>query len=233
MDANFERALKLVLKHEGGFVNNPRDPGGATNKGITIGTFRRYVNAKATVDDLKRISDAEVSDIYRRQFWNAVQGSVLPSGLDYALFDFAVNSGPDRAIKYVQAAVGVKQDGKLGNETLSAISQHPTARLINSLCDARLAFMRRAKDKQGRLLWDTFGKGWNTRVAGVRKESLALVVKPSDAPVQPSPPPVPVQEVRKGVGKADTLESRPTASPVAKRGFWEIFLDYLLNRKGA
>lgn len=224
MDANFERALKLVLKHEGGFVNNPRDPGGATNKGITIGTFRRYVNAKATVDDLKRISDAEVSDIYRRQFWNAVQGSVLPSGLDYALFDFAVNSGPDRAIKYVQAAVGVKQDGKLGNETLSAISQHPTARLINSLCDARLAFMRRAKDKQGRLLWDTFGKGWNTRVAGVRKESLALVVKPSDAPVQPSPPPVPVQEARK-------VETAPVAVPVAKRGFWEIFLDYLLNRK--
>ena len=222
MDANFERALKLVLKHEGGYVNDPRDPGGATNLGVTIGTARRLgidVDGDGDTDilDIKLLKTADVAKVYRAEYWNKIKGASLPSGLDYALFDFAVNSGPDRAIKYVQAAVGVKQDGKLGNETLSAISQHPTARLINSLCDARLAFMRRAKDKQGRLLWDTFGKGWNTRVAGVRKESLALVVKPSDAPVQPSPPPVPVQEAPK-------VQPAPAPVPVAPEPWWKVLL---------
>ena len=112
MDKNFERALPLVLKHEGGYVDHPKDPGGATNKGVTIATFRRYVKADGTKQDLRRITDAQVSAVYYRHYWAAVQAHALPSGVDYCAFDFAVNSGPSRSAKFLQKVVGVKQDGR-------------------------------------------------------------------------------------------------------------------------
>jgi lysozyme family protein len=111
MNRNFQRALALVLKHEGGYVDHPKDPGGATNKGVTIATFRRYVKKDGTKDDLRRISDADVARIYKRHYWDAVRGDDLPDGLDYATFDFAVNSGTGRAPKYLQRVLGVAQDG--------------------------------------------------------------------------------------------------------------------------
>ena len=172
MDRNFARVMPLVLKHEGGYVNHPKDPGGHTNKGVTLATFRVY-KPKATVADLKAISTDMVHRIYRDGYWNKVRGDDLPSGLDYAVFDFAVNSGPGRAAKYLQAAVGVKQDGNIGPETLRAVSRYDTAKLINALCDARMAFLRKLPT------WGTFGKGWSSRVAGVRKEALALAASPT------------------------------------------------------
>src|SRR5690606_33792979 len=120
MDRNFKRALSLVLKHEGGWADHPSDPGGATMKGVTIGTFRRYVKPNATKDDLRRITDEQVATVYRKHYWNAVRADDLPAGADYAVFDFAVNSGPSRAAKYLQAVLGVAQDGKIGPQTLAA-----------------------------------------------------------------------------------------------------------------
>lgn len=174
MDRNFAKCLSLVLKSEGDWSDNPKDPGGATMKGVTLATFRRYVAPKATKDDLRHITGPQLGTVYRRQFWDAVHGAELPAGVDYATFDFAVNSGPGRAAKYLQAAAGAVQDGRIGPATIQIVRALPPGVVIDRLCDARLAFMKRAKDKNGRLLWPTFGKGWTTRVAAVRSQSLIM-----------------------------------------------------------
>lgn len=191
MDRNFSRALKLVLAHEGGWADHPKDPGGATMKGVTIATFRRYVKPNATKDDLRRITDAQVATIYRRQYWDAIAGAELPDGVDYAVFDFAVNSGPGRAAKYLQAVLGVAQDGKIGPATVAAARSAGQASTIHSLCDKRLAFLKRLST------WPTFGKGWTKRVAGVRSEALNMLAPaaspfdwPEEKPGAPIPRPV-------------------------------------------
>lgn len=183
MDRNFQRALKLVLKHEGGFSNHKDDPGGATNKGITLATFRRFVKPGGTIADLKAITDDQVAVVYRRQYWDAVLGAELPDGVDYAVFDFAVNSGPARAAKYLQAVVGVAQDGKIGPATLKATRAMMHATVIHNLCDRRMAFLKALPT------WKTFGKGWTSRVADVRSDALKMASgKPADAP-KPVPAP--------------------------------------------
>ncbi|BCG79534.1 glycoside hydrolase family 108 protein [Mesorhizobium sp. 113-3-3] len=181
MDRNFARALALVLKSEGGWSDNPADPGGATMKGVTLANFRRYVKADASKADLKKIGDAQVATVYRRFYWDAVLGSELPDGVDYAAFDFAVNSGPVRAARHLQASVGVSQDGRIGPATLAAVRAKPAGVIIDQLCDARLAFLRRLPT------WATFGHGWSDRVKSVRAQAL-LMSAPATAPgsVQPA-----------------------------------------------
>ncbi|MCY0148319.1 hypothetical protein OEG84_11505 [Hoeflea sp. G2-23] len=186
MDRNFARALPLVLKHEGGFVNNAKDPGGATNKGVTLATFRRFVKSNGTVEDLKSITDAQVSTVYYRGYWAAVQAHALPAGVDYAVFDFAVNSGPTRAAKYLQQVVGVKVDGRIGPLTVAAVERHGVGTVIEDLCNARLGFLKRAKNrKTGALLWPTFGKGWSRRVIEVRSAACGMIGDPADIQVVP------------------------------------------------
>ncbi|BAV46402.1 Uncharacterized protein MLTONO_1499 [Mesorhizobium loti] len=187
MDRNFARALSLVLKSEGGWSDNPADPGGATMKGVTLANFRRYVKADASKADLRKIGDDQVATVYRRFYWDAVLGAELPDGVDYAVFDFAVNSGPGRAAKYLQASVGVPQDGRIGPATLAAARARPAGVVIDQLCDARLAFLKRLST------WATFGRGWSDRVRSVRAEAL-LMSDPAtvSAPVKPAmPAPVP------------------------------------------
>ncbi|WP_082555208.1 glycoside hydrolase family 108 protein [Devosia sp. Root635] len=120
MDRNFARALSAVLKQEGGYVDHPADPGGATNMGITHKTLARWRMVspwwklpKSAVMELQR---PEAAKIYRANYWDAVRGDDLPSGLDLALFDFAVNSGPGRAVKMLQTIVGVTADGQCCGE---------------------------------------------------------------------------------------------------------------------
>lgn len=181
MDRNFARALSLVLKHEGGWSDHPADPGGATMKGVTLANFRRYVKADATKDDLRAITDAQLATVYRRFYWDAVHGAELPDGIDYAVFDFAVNSGPGRAAKYLQGVVGVVQDGRIGPATVAATSAMMRATVINDLCDKRMKFLRGLKT------WPTFGRGWTARVSGVRAAALKLA-EPTAAPVSPPAP---------------------------------------------
>jgi len=178
MDRNFKRALKLVLAHEGGWADHPKDPGGATMKGVTLATFRRFVKPNATKDDLRKITDEQLAMVYRRHYWDVISGANLPDGIDYAVFDFAVNSGPDRAAKYLQAVAGVQQDGKIGPATLQAVRGKLPATIIHAYCDKRLAFLK------GLRTWKTFGKGWASRVAGVRSEALKISGLPT--PENPS-----------------------------------------------
>ena len=176
MDRNFARSLALVLKSEGGWSDNPADPGGATMKGITLGTFRAYIKPGGTKEELHAITDAQLSTCYRRQYWDAVAGAELPDGVDYAAMDFGVNSGPGRAAKYLQDVVGVVQDGRIGPATLAAIRAKSSTEVINELCDARLAFLHRLST------WPTFGKGWNDRVKSVRAQAINMAAAGALAP---------------------------------------------------
>ena len=167
MNNNFNHCLDLVLVHEGGYVNHPKDPGGATNRGVTQAVYDAYRKTRGRgAQSVKFITDEEVNAIYKFQYWDRVQGDLLPAGLDYAVFDFAVNSGVGRASKYLQAVLGVAQDGQIGARTLAAITNPSNA--INALCDRRMSFLRNLRT------FLTFGKGWTRRVTDVRKHALEM-----------------------------------------------------------
>ncbi|MER8433543.1 glycoside hydrolase family 108 protein [Mesorhizobium caraganae] len=219
MDRNFARALALVLKSEGGWSDNPADPGGATMKGATLANFRRYVKADAGKADLREISDEQVATVYRRFYWDAVAGAELPGGVDYAVFDFAVNSGPGRAAKYLQAAVGAVQDGRIGPATLSAVGARPSGAVIDDLCDARLAFLRRLPT------WPVFGKGWSDRVRSVRSQALLMSAVPSSDPRGPQHPPGP--STAPGSTPSPAPAGAPIAPPVVRLPFWAALLQIL------
>lgn len=166
MKSNYQKCLALVLKHEGGYVNHPKDPGGATNFGITQAVYDAYrPRAKQSV---RYITSGEVEAIYRKQYWDKVRGDELPDGLDFAVFDFAVNSGVSRAAKYLQRIVGVADDGAIGPATLAAIKSKPVATLITDICHKRMVFL------QGLKTFATFGKGWTRRVNETRAAALGM-----------------------------------------------------------
>lgn len=191
MRSNFNEALKAVLVHEGGYSNHPKDPGGATMKGVTQRVYDAYRrNNGQQVQSVRNISEAELEGIYYQQYWIMVRGDQLPGGLDYATFDYAVNSGPSRAIKHLQGVLGVTVDGVPGNATLAAANSGDVASHVNKLCDRRLAFVKSLET------WPTFGKGWTSRIAGARAKALSMVARKPEiemkAPVpipQPTPPP--------------------------------------------
>ena len=174
MNANFQQALKWVLKSEGGYVEHPQDPGGATNKGVTLETYRIFrQNHHLTAEDLKKISDQDVSTIYKKMFWDKIRGDDLPAGVDYCVFDAAVNSGPGRASKWLQACVGADVDGVLGPITITLTKRQKTDQLIHDYCMRRLSFLLDLPT------WKTFGKGWTKRVNEVELNAYSLTKIPS------------------------------------------------------
>lgn len=170
MRENFEKAFQDVLKHEGGFVNHPQDPGGVTNLGVTKNVWESWVGYKVTADDMRRLRPDDIKDLYRARYWDAVRGDELPHGVDYAVFDAAVNSGPVRAIKWLQLTVGVNDDGKLGPKTLHEVFLLDPDDVVEELCDRRMAFLMRLPT------WKTFGKGWRRRVIEVKAAALKMTV---------------------------------------------------------
>lgn len=174
MKENFDTIIVGVLASEGGYVDHPKDPGGATNMGITRQTLADwrgvtpYTNLPKS--EVKNLTREEVIRIYKAKYWDAVKADELPSGLDYAVFDFCVNSGPKRAIIGLQRLLGVADDGILGPLTLKAAKEYKDLKtLINRYQDDRLRFLKALST------WPTFGKGWQIRVEKVRKTSLELV----------------------------------------------------------
>jgi lysozyme family protein len=116
--ATYEVALKRLLSHEGGYSNHPSDPGGPTKFGITIHDYRKYRKPKATAADVRAMRVDEAKAIYRSKYWDAVRGDELPAGLDYAVFDYGVNSGTARAISVLRRLVGFPEKGSLSDELL-------------------------------------------------------------------------------------------------------------------
>lgn len=170
---NFPNALRLVLKHEGGFSKHPADPGGATMLGVTKRVWEAYTGDVVTEADMKRLTPEDVGPLYRRNYWDKCNCDELPGGLDYAVFDYAVNSGVMRACKVLQAALGVKTDGVIGPATIAAA--RASEGLIQRYCGERLRFLKALPH------WPSFGKGWERRVREVQAKAVAMAVLP-DAP---------------------------------------------------
>ena len=170
MEASFFKSLEMVLHHEGGFVSHPEDPGGATNKGITHKTYADFLGRPLEdVDELKNISEEHVQIIYKNGYWDKVKGDQLPAGVDFCIFDWAVNSGPSRAAKALQKAVMVAQDGAIGPKTLAAVSEMTPTEIIESVTKQRIEFYK------GLSTFDTFGRGWRRRTKETRDFSLDMV----------------------------------------------------------
>lgn len=163
----FERAMRHLAAHEGGYVNDPRDPGGATNKGVTQRVYDAYRGREKR--SVRKITDEEVYAIYRAQYWDAVNADNLPQGVGYCVFDASVNSGPAQAAKWLQRAAGVADDGIIGQMTIDAVWKASPIQLIDSMCDQRLAFMKRLSH------WSAFKNGWTRRVSEVRAQAKEWV----------------------------------------------------------
>ena len=170
MRVNFLIVLPKVLVHEGGWADHAEDPGGATMRGIILATYARYKGRKVTKRELRNISDAEVAEIYKGEYWDSVRGDDLPSGMDYTVFDASVNSGVGRGPKLLQRALGVKQDARIGNGTLAAARAADPVKVIVAANAYRMGFLKGLK------IWGAFGKGWSRRVADVEAFSLKLAV---------------------------------------------------------
>ena len=162
----FEEALEHVLKHEGGFVNHPADPGGMTNLGVTKKVWDEWIGRESSEDEMRNLKPEDVAPLYKKMYWDRVKGDDLPSGVNYCVFDAAVNSGTGRAAKWLQEAVGAVPDGAIGAKTLANVAAHDADSLVNAYCDVRLNFLKSLKT------FDTFGKGWSRRVEGVRQTAL-------------------------------------------------------------
>lgn len=181
MKSSFDTALDHVLRHEGGWSDHPLDPGGATHRGITRATLARVRGRPVSKAELMALTDAETAVIYRRLYWNAVAGDALPAGVDLAVFDCAVNSGPRRAALLLQQALGVSADGIVGRATLAAAERVAPAALIRDLQARRLAFLRRLPT------FAVFGRGWSRRVAEIERAALVLAGGPATAiPLSPA-----------------------------------------------
>lgn len=184
---NADEALSKILSHEGGWADHPRDPGGATNRGVTIGTLRSLgmdLDGDGDVDvaDLRILTEADAKRVFKRFYWDKVDADLLPDGVDYTVADFAVNSGPGRAAKHLQRALGVTVDGSVGPETIAAASAADPIALIEAIHASRLRFLRNLRT------WNAFGRGWKRRVDEVRTTSLRLTTqrpsRPDPAPTQ-------------------------------------------------
>ena len=172
MKDNFANALTALLIHEAGFVDNKDDPGGMTNLGVTAATWAMWVGHDVNEKQMRALTPSIVAPLYRRKFWDACRADELISGLDYAIFDFAVNSGVGRSIKTLQACVGVNADGGFGSTTMAAVSlfKGDSAKvIITEVCDNRLNFLKSLKT------FAVFGKGWENRVNSVKAQSLKML----------------------------------------------------------
>lgn len=177
---NFDNCLVSTLKWEGGYSDHPSDPGGATNYGVTYKRYNQYCQWKGlSKRPVSQITRTEMEEIYRHYYWDVVKGDDLPLGLDLAVFDYAVNSGPRRAVKHLQGILGVNVDGLLGPDTLKAIHKSNVSTLIKALCDRRLRFVR------GLRIYKTFGRGWSRRIKDIKGVSLSMT---KAGPVYPDSP---------------------------------------------
>ena len=170
MQNNFDTCLNLVLKHEGGYVDHPKDPGGATNLGVTKRVWEEWVGHEVTKDDIKQLAPNDVKPLYRKKYWNVCQCDALPTGLDYLVFDIAVNAGTGRAAKFLQSAVGATPDGVIGAGTLTCVSRTPlsTVELIDIICNRRELFYKSLPT------FATFGRGWLKRTEDVKQTAIQM-----------------------------------------------------------
>lgn len=171
---NRAAAIALILRLEGGYVADPRDPGGCTNRGITLATYRAYINRQGTCRDLRQLTASQAEGIYRIAYWDVIQADRLPVGVDLSLFDVAVHSGPGRAPKLLRAALrNLRLDPpaseRIDATLLAALRTVDPAALARELVVARLAYLRSLPT------WSRYERGWTNRVMTVRDAAYALI----------------------------------------------------------
>lgn len=169
MNSNFDKCMEMLLKHEGGFVNHPSDPGGMTNLGITQNTYNEYHGIRLDEQGMRDLTVDDVKPIYRRNYWDRCRCPDLPSGIDWAVFDAAVNHGTGRGAKLLQKAVGAAEDGAIGAMTLMCVDKHDPVNVINRMALYREEFYRSLST------FDTFGRGWLRRNDETRESAADLV----------------------------------------------------------
>ncbi len=168
MKQNFDKSLEMLLHHEGGYVNHPKDPGGETNLGVTRAVYEQYVGRQVMDGEMKSLTVDDVAPIYKKNYWNRVRGDDLPSGLDWAAFDWSVNSGIKRPAKVIQRFVSATQDGAIGPQTLRLIAENDPGDMIQYLYEQRQKFYERLKT------FETFGRGWTRRNQETLKSALEM-----------------------------------------------------------
>ena len=169
MANNFAPCLAFVLKAEGGWSDNPNDPGGCTMHGITLASYQEWKhNLALTCSDLHVISETEVTDFYYDEYWIPSHGASMPLGVDLMVVDAGVNMGLGRSAKILQAQVGVTADGAIGPATLTAVLAIEPTILIDALTQAQINFYYGLAD------YAIFGQGWINRVNA--REAAALVM---------------------------------------------------------
>lgn len=177
MNANWQQAFKQMLASEGGFTDDERDNGnklpdgrkGSTMLGVTQMNWEQHVGHQVTHDDMRALTAADVEPLYKKKYWDVVQGDKLPNGIDYLVFDMGVNAGPGRSIKLLQTAVGVPADGGLGPVTMAAVWTADPVKLIQDFSDAKEDFYR------GLDSFATYGTGWLNRVAAVKLKASSML----------------------------------------------------------
>ena len=169
MKENFREALQAVLKHEGGYVHHPRDPGGRTNLGVTQKVWEAWVGHPVGEKEMRALTPAIVAPMYKKKYWDAVKADELPTGLDYLMFDFAINAGPSRAIKTMQKAIGTTPDGAIGPKTMQALKDADQKDLIAKFSMEKELFYKALPT------FATFGKGWMRRVAEAQSHAVTML----------------------------------------------------------
>ena len=169
MQDNFNNVMRVIFLSEGGYVNHPKDPGGATNMGITHKTLAAWRGSSVSRQDVRDLTRKEASDIYRSKYWDSISGDDLPYGIDLMVMDRAVHSGPRNSIKALQNALGVSVDGSLGPVSLGAADRCDKHKVVDLLYLNRMAFLKRLRH------WKTFGKGWTRRMDKTRHKALQMI----------------------------------------------------------
>ena len=169
MLSNFQTSLILVLKSEGNFVNHPRDPGGMTNLGVTRNVWREWVKRDVDEAEMRSLTPELVTPLYKARYWDACKCDDLPRGVDYVVFDSAVNMGPGRAAKLLQTALGVTADGSIGRATIAAAAAADLAELLDAFSQGKEEFYKSLST------FSTFGKGWLNRVSHVQDAAEGMM----------------------------------------------------------
>lgn len=169
MKENFDKCLEMILEHEGGFVNDPMDNGGMTNLGVTQRVYNEWIGRESTEQEMRDLTLDDVAPIYRKNYADPIRFDSLPSGLDWAVLDWCVNSGKSRPSKAVQRAVGATQDGAIGNQTLGLIAEKDPKFIIDYIYTVRQAFYEGLGD------YKHFGRGWSRRNKETLEQALSMV----------------------------------------------------------
>lgn len=169
-------SITYILKSEGGYTNDPRDPGGPTNFGITIYDVRLYVKKNATAADVRALTKDQAIKIYESKYWDALDGDALPAGMDYTAVDYGVTSGIARSGRVLRKVLGLPtEDWHITDDVMAALKKRALTAVIRQVNDERSAFLHRLST------CDRFCGGWDRRVASVKAISLKMAGTPADA----------------------------------------------------